>query len=118
MLRPTQGSREVTPSSDRETPSDITTHGTQEGGKGSKKRCKQCLQGTMTTTNDNNGEVGGSSMRRTPTAARNDKRQARPPMHHFKRLLVAVCPNHAYPVKHKLKDYDMMRNFMTSGSIT
>jgi hypothetical protein len=26
--------------------------------------------------------------------------------------------NHAYPVKHKLKDYDMMKNFMTSGSLT
>jgi hypothetical protein len=26
--------------------------------------------------------------------------------------------NHAYPVRHKLKDCGMMRSFMTSGSIT
>jgi hypothetical protein len=44
MLHPAQGSREVTPSSDKETLSDITTHSIQEGIKGAKKRCKQRLQ--------------------------------------------------------------------------
>jgi hypothetical protein len=39
-------------------------------------------------------------------------------MDHFERLLKEDCPNHMYPVKHKLKDCGMMKNFMTSGSLT
>jgi hypothetical protein len=41
-----------------------------------------------------------------------------PPTDHFERLLEEACPNHAYPIKHKLKDRDMMNNFMTLGSHT
>jgi hypothetical protein len=40
------------------------------------------------------------------------------PIDQFKRLLEEACPNHAYPIKHKLKDYGMMRSFMTSASLT
>jgi hypothetical protein len=29
-----------------------------------------------------------------------------------------VCPNHAYRVKHKLKECTMMKNFMTSGALS
>jgi hypothetical protein len=39
MICPTQGSREVTPSSDKEASSDVATHCAQEGIKGSHKRC-------------------------------------------------------------------------------
>jgi precorrin-6B methylase 1 len=74
MLHPTQGTKEVIPSSDRETPSDIAAHSTQEGVKGSKKRCKQHLQGTMATTGGNNDEAGSFGVRLNPTAACNDKR--------------------------------------------
>jgi hypothetical protein len=52
------------------------------------------------------------------TAARSDKCLAMPPTNHFKRLLEEAYPNHAYPVRHKLKDCDMMRSFMTSGTLT
>jgi hypothetical protein len=69
----------------------------------------------MTTTDDNDDEVGGSDVKRISTAVRNNKRQARPHTNHFKRLLKKTCPNHAYPIRYKLKDYDMMRRFMTSG---
>jgi hypothetical protein len=62
--------------------------------------------------------VGGSDLRHTPTTACNNKRQARLPTDHFRRLLVEACPNHAYPIRHKLKDCGMMRSLMTSGSIT
>jgi hypothetical protein len=31
---------------------------------------------------------------------------------------VEACPNHVYPIKHKLADYDIMKNFMVSGSFT
>jgi hypothetical protein len=57
-------------------------------------------------------------MRSISTATRNDKRPVRLPMDHFKRLLEEACPNHAYPIRHKLKDYGMMRSLMTSGSLT
>jgi hypothetical protein len=46
------------------------------------------------------------------------KRQARPLADHFERLPVEACLNHMYPIKHKLKDCGMMKNFMTSGSLT
>jgi hypothetical protein len=26
--------------------------------------------------------------------------------------------NHTYPIKHKLKEFDMMKSFMTSGPLT
>jgi hypothetical protein len=38
-------------------------------------------------------------------------------MDHFKKLLEETCPNHAYPIKHKLRDCGMMKNFMASGSL-
>jgi hypothetical protein len=33
---------------------------------------------------------------------------------HFKKLLKATCPNHTYPVRHKLKECTMMDNYMTT----
>jgi hypothetical protein len=73
----------------------------------------------MTNHGDGNDrEAGGSGVRHISTAARSDKRQARLPTDQFKRLLEEACPNHTYPVRHKLKDCSMMRCFMTSGSLT
>jgi hypothetical protein len=54
MLHPTQGSREVTPSSDKEAPSNITAHYAQEGIRVGNKRRKQRLQGTTTLTHRDN----------------------------------------------------------------
>jgi hypothetical protein len=118
MLRPAQRSREAALSSDMETLFDIAAHDTQEGVKGGKKRHKQHLEGTTTTTDGNDGGVGGSGVRRTPTAAHIDKRQSSLPTDHIKKLFEEACVNHAYLIRHKLKDYSMMRSFMTSGSIT
>jgi hypothetical protein len=56
-------------------------------------------------------------MRCTTTTTHSDKCLTRPPMDHYKRLLEEACPNHAYPVSHKLKDCGMMRRFMTLGSL-
>jgi hypothetical protein len=111
----------VTPSSGKEALSDVAVHRAKEGINGDKKRRKQCPQETMTKTDhddSNDGEAGGSGVRHISTAAHSDKCQVRPPMDHFKRLLEEACQNHAYPVRHKLKDYGMMRSFMTSGSLT
>jgi hypothetical protein len=61
---------------------------------------------------------GGSDVRLSSAATSSNKRQARPPTDHFKMLLEEGCPNHAYPVRHKLKNCGMIRSFMTSGSLT
>jgi hypothetical protein len=45
------------------------------------------------------------------------KRQARQPADHFEKLLEVTYPNHAYPVRHKLKEYSMMKNYMTTGAL-
>jgi hypothetical protein len=65
----------------------------------------------------NNNQAGSSVMARTVPVAGNGKRQAWPPTDHFEKLLEETCPNHAYPIKHKLRDYNMMKNFMASGSL-
>jgi hypothetical protein len=75
----------------------------------------------MTTTNRDDGhdyEAASSCVRHISTTTRSDKHPTRPPMDHFKRLLEEDCPNHAYPISYKLKDCDMIRSFMTSGSLT
>jgi hypothetical protein len=59
-----------------------------------------------------------SDMGCVATATHSGKRQARLATYHIERLLKEAYPNHSYPIKHKLKDYGMMKNFMTSGSIT
>jgi hypothetical protein len=45
MLHPAQGSREVTPSSDREMFTDIVAHGTQECVKGGKRGANNAFKG-------------------------------------------------------------------------
>jgi hypothetical protein len=120
-LLPTQGSKEVTLSSSKEAPSGVAIHSTKDGIKGGKKRHKQHPQGAMTMTNHNDGnygKVGGSDAERIVTTAHSVEHQARPPTDHFRRLLEGACPNHAYPIRHKLKDCDMMKSFMIFGSFT
>jgi hypothetical protein len=109
--------REATLSSDKEVPSDIAAHCTQVGVKGSNKRCKQHPLGTTTMTS-RDWEVGNSGMGHASATAHSNMRLVRLPTDHFKRLFEEACLNHAYPVKHKLNDCDMMRSFMTSGSLT
>jgi hypothetical protein len=46
----------------------------------------------------------------------NGKHQVWPPTDHFEKILEETCQNYAYPVKHKLRDCSMMKNFMASGS--
>jgi hypothetical protein len=56
-------------------------------------------------------------MVRTMAATGSGKCQAQPPTDHFEKLMEETCLNHTYPVKHKLRDYDMIKNLMTSGSV-
>jgi hypothetical protein len=52
------------------------------------------------------------------TATERDfKCQVWQPANHIKKLLEATCPNHAYPIKHKLKECSMMKNYMTTWAL-
>ena len=37
-------------------------------------------------------------------------------LNHFKKMLEGLCPNHAFPVKHLLKDYGLMRKFLAKST--
>ena len=37
-------------------------------------------------------------------------------LNHFEKMLEGPCPNHAFPVKHPLKDYSLMRKFLSESS--
>jgi hypothetical protein len=68
---------------------------------------------------DGNDEGASSSdMGHVATAAHSGMCQALPPIDHIERLLEEACLNHVYLVKHKLKDFDMMKNFKIPGSLT
>jgi hypothetical protein len=68
---------------------------------------------------DNNGKDAGDSDDELVAAAKRDfKRQARLPADHFEKLNEVTCPNHTYPVKHKLKECTMMKNYMTMGNLS
>jgi hypothetical protein len=103
----------VVPGSSKAAPSSIDV----QGAKGGKKR-KRCPQGVAVTTDYGDKKTNDSDMEYITTTGRSVKCQAWPPIDHFERLLEEACPNYAYLVKHKLKDYGMMKNFITSGSLT
>jgi hypothetical protein len=67
--------------------------------------------------NGNNKQAGSSSMMRAAAATGSGKCQVWLPMDHFMKLLAETCPNYAYPIKHKLRDYGMLKNFMALVSL-
>jgi hypothetical protein len=94
---PTQGRREATPSSHKETSSDIA-HSAQEA------------LGRRDHDDGNDKKAGGSGGGHIATISHSNKHHTRPPTDHFKRLIEEACTNHAYPVRHKLKDYGKMKS--------
>jgi hypothetical protein len=113
------GSGVATPRSSKVAPSYVTIQDAKNGAKGKKKRLKWRPLWVMAMADDDiDKEVDDSDMGYIMTAARSGKHQAWPPKDHFKRLLKEAYPNHVYHIKHKLKDYDMMKNFMISESLT
>jgi hypothetical protein len=102
-------------------PSDDASHRTQDDVRSGNKRRKQCPLGTTNTAScdeDHGWEAGSSGMGRISATTHSGKRSARVPTDYLKRLLEEACPNHTYPVRHKLKDCGMMRSFMSSGCLT
>jgi hypothetical protein len=57
-------------------------------------------------------------MGRASAATCSRRHLARSPIDHFKMLLEEACPDHTYPIGHKLKYCGMMSSFMTSRSLT
>jgi hypothetical protein len=75
----------------------------------------------VTTSYDEgcNDKVADDSDKEIVAIAKCDfKRQARHQADHFEKLLEATCPNHAYPVRHKLKECTMMKNYVTMRTFT
>jgi hypothetical protein len=110
----------LAPSSSGEASLDVIIQDIGEGAKGDKKRRKQHRRETDTVSGDDgdiNNQSGNSGMACAATVGDSGKRQARLPTDHFEKLTEETCSNHAYPVKHKLSDCNMMKNFMASGSL-
>jgi NAD-dependent dihydropyrimidine dehydrogenase PreA subunit len=106
--------------SSREASPNVIIQDAKEGAKGGKKRHKQHHQETATMVVADGGinkQAGNSVVVCVAAITGSGKRQARPPTDHFEKLLEEICPNHSYPIKHKLRDCDMMKNFMASGSL-
>jgi hypothetical protein len=108
------------PCSNGEASPNIIIQDAEEGAKGSKKRHKQHHLETAPAIDNyssNNKQAGSSDVVHAAAAIGNGKWQARPPTDHFEKLLEESFPNHAYHVKHNLRDCDMVNNFMASGSL-
>jgi hypothetical protein len=113
--------REAAPNSSKAAPSNITAQDAMKDAKGGKKRRKQRPQWVATVVDydsNDNEKANDSNKEHVTTAVYSGQCQARPPTELFERLLEEACMNHAYRVKHKLKDCAMMKNLMTSGSFT
>jgi hypothetical protein len=118
---PIPGGRKPIHDSRRAAPSNIVIQGAKKDAKGSKKRQKRCPQWIAVTAGygDDDGKKEDSSDKEYITAARHQvKCQARSPTDNFERRLEEACLNHAYHIKHKLKDCAMMKNFLTSECFT
>jgi hypothetical protein len=75
-------------------------------------------RGASCTVRSVNEQAGGFGVGRATEVTGSRKRQARPSTNHFGNLLEEACPNHSYPIKQKLRDYGLMKSFMTSGSLS
>jgi hypothetical protein len=114
-----QGDGKMVCSGSRGPPPKVASKGTKRSAKGSKKGPKHHQQRVTVTTSyvgDDNGKEAHDIDEECVTAAEHDfKRQARQPVDHFEKLLYMTWPKHAYPIRHKLKECSMMKNYMTMG---
>jgi hypothetical protein len=67
---------------------------------------------------NNDKETNDSDEELIAAAEWDFKRQVRQPADHVEKLLEVTCPKHAYPVRHKLKECSMMKNYMTMRAFT
>jgi hypothetical protein len=114
------GNVEVAADGGRTAPTKATIKGTRKGAKGSKKRQKQGPRRIAIVAGKGGRDKGvGDSDEECLAAAEHDfKCQMRPPKDHFEKLLKATYSHHSYPIRHKLKDCNMMKKFMTLGAFS
>jgi hypothetical protein len=110
------GNVEVAADGGRTAPTKATVKGAWKSTKGSEKRQKQGPRRIAIVAGKGRGDkgVGDFDEECIAIAKRGFKCQMRPPKDHFEKLLKATYPHHSYPVRHKLKDCNMMKKFMTS----
>jgi hypothetical protein len=109
------------PSDSGEASFDVAIQDAREGTKGGRKRCQQDLQEAAILVDGDSGngmQAGSSGMVCITVVEGIGKPQVRLPTDHFEKLLEETCLSHTYPIKHKLRDCGMMKNFMASGSLT
>jgi hypothetical protein len=85
---------------------------------GPKRRPQRVIVTTSCDEGDNNKEADDFDEELIATVERDLKCQSQQPADHFEKLLEAICPNYAYPVRHKLKECTMMNNYMTMEAFT
>jgi hypothetical protein len=93
-------------------PPKAATKGAKRSAKGSKKGQKQHRQRVTVTISydDDDNKKADSFDKEQVVAAKHDlKHQTQQLSDPFKKPLEATCPNHAYPVKHKLKECTMIK---------
>jgi hypothetical protein len=111
------GNAKAATNSGRAAPSVATTKGARKGGNKGLKWCP-CHIAVAASNNGGNEEAGNSDEECVAAAECDFKHQTWPPKDHFKKLLKATCPHHSYPIKHKLKDCTMIKNFMMSMALS
>jgi hypothetical protein len=113
------GNRKTAISCSRAAPSKATIKSTRKGAKGGKKGQKwhpRCVA-IMASDDSDEGKADDSSKEYVTAIKHDFKHKVWQQKDHFKKLHKATRPNHSYPVKHKLKDYTVMKNFMTSADL-
>jgi hypothetical protein len=65
----------------------------------------------------NNMDTSDSDKELMVAVERDFKCPAQSRTDHFKKLLEVTCPIHTFPVKHKLKECSMMKNYMAMRSL-
>jgi hypothetical protein len=88
--------------------------GARSDKRGSKRQTQRVAVATSYDEGNNDKDIGDSDEELVTTTECDSKAQARKPTDHFKKLLEATCPNHTYPVKHRLKECTMMKNYITT----
>jgi hypothetical protein len=110
-----QGDAKTVPSGSRRAPPKATNKGAKRSDKDSKKGPKRCPQWVTVATSCNDDD---SNEEHIAAVEHDFKHQALQPADHSKKLLEVTSPKHAYPIRHKLKECSMIKNYMTTGALT
>jgi hypothetical protein len=117
-----QGNGKAVPVDSQGSPRKTASKGAKRSTKGSKRGPKWRPQWIAVTTSydegDNNKEADDSDEEHVTATKHDFKRQARQPTNHFEKFLKATYPNHAYPARHNIKEWSVMKHYTTMGDLT